>query len=153
GAGGSPDLWRRSSGPGAGVLHTGRVGGNPGAVRPRRKIGALGCVGPLSLFFVTHSASHERPPVPDTVREEPILSAAITPAPTITLRNGVQMPRLGLGTWPMTDAEAERAVASALNLGYRLIDTAENYRNETGVGAGIRQSGVSRDQVFVTTKF
>lgn len=81
------------------------------------------------------------------------MNTAIPPAPTITLRNGVEMPQLGLGTWPMDDAEATRAVASALDLGYRLIDTAENYRNEAGVGAGIRQSGVSRDQVFVTTKF
>ncbi|OZI49327.1 aldo/keto reductase [Bordetella genomosp. 4] len=74
-------------------------------------------------------------------------------APTIALRNGVAMPQLGLGTWPMDDAEATRAVASALRMGYRLIDTAENYRNETGVGAGIRASGITRDQIFVTTKF
>lgn len=74
-------------------------------------------------------------------------------APTIALRNGVAMPQLGLGTWPMDDAEATRAVASALQMGYRLIDTAENYRNEAGVGAGIRASGVARDEIFVTTKF
>lgn len=74
-------------------------------------------------------------------------------APTIALRNGVAMPQLGLGTWPMDDAEATRAVSGALQMGYRLIDTAENYRNEAGVGAGIRASGVARDQLFVTTKF
>ena len=59
-------------------------------------------------------------------------------APTVTLSNGVAMPRLGLGTWPMDDAQAERAVAQAIDLGYRMVDTAENYRNETGVGRGVR---------------
>jgi 2,5-diketo-D-gluconate reductase A len=73
--------------------------------------------------------------------------------PTTMLNNGVAMPRLGLGTWPMTDDEAARAVASALKLGYRLVDTAENYGNEVGVGEGIKASGVPRDQLFVTTKF
>ena len=74
-------------------------------------------------------------------------------APTVTLSNGVAMPRLGLGTWPMDDAQVERAVAQAIDLGYRMVDTAENYRNETGVGRGVRASGVPREQVFVTTKF
>ena len=77
----------------------------------------------------------------------------ITPAPTLTLANGVNMPLLGLGTWPMNDAEAAVAVANALDMGYRLVDTAENYENERGVGEGIRKSGVSRADVFVTTKF
>lgn len=77
----------------------------------------------------------------------------ITPAPTLTLANGVSMPLLGLGTWPMNDAEAAVAVAKALDMGYRLVDTAENYENERGVGEGIRKSGVSRADVFVTTKF
>jgi 2,5-diketo-D-gluconate reductase A len=76
----------------------------------------------------------------------------IDPAPTVTLANGVEMPRLGLGTWPMTDAEAAKAVATAIETGYRLIDTAENYKNETGVGRGIRDAGVARDEVFLTTK-
>ncbi len=77
----------------------------------------------------------------------------IRPAPTLTLANGVSMPLLGLGTWPMNDAEAAVAVANALDMGYRLVDTAENYANERGVGEGIRKSGVSRADVFVTTKF
>ena len=62
------------------------------------------------------------------------------------------MPRIGLGTWPMGDREAERAVARALEMGYRLVDTAHAYGNEEGVGRGIRASGVPRDEVFVTTK-
>src|SRR3546814_9828178 len=63
------------------------------------------------------------------------------------------MPQLGLGTWPMNDAETAAAVASAIGLGYRHIDTAEKYDNETGVGEGVRQSGASRSDLFITTKF
>ena len=77
----------------------------------------------------------------------------MNPAPTLTLANGVKMPQLGLGTWPMDDAEAAVAVAGALRIGYRLIDTAENYENERGAGEGIRNSGVDRAEVFVTTNF
>lgn len=73
--------------------------------------------------------------------------------PTITLANGVEMPALGLGTWPLNDAEAEQTVARAVQAGYRLFDTAENYQNETGVGRGIRASGIDRSEVFITTKF
>jgi 2,5-diketo-D-gluconate reductase A len=73
-------------------------------------------------------------------------------APTTTLLHGAEMPRIGLGTWPMGDREAERAVAEALDMGYRLVDTAHAYGNEAGVGRGIRASGVPREEVFVTTK-
>lgn len=73
-------------------------------------------------------------------------------APSFTLSNGVEIPQVGLGTWPMNDAEAAVAVAQALGIGYRLIDTAEAYGNETGVGQGIRDAGLPRDEVFVTTK-
>jgi 2,5-diketo-D-gluconate reductase A len=66
---------------------------------------------------------------------------------------GGSIPTIGLGTWPMDDTEAERTVATALDLGYRLVDTAYAYGNETGVGRGIAASGVSREDVFVTTKF
>jgi 2,5-diketo-D-gluconate reductase A len=74
-------------------------------------------------------------------------------APTVELAHGAAMPQLGLGTWPMDDAEAERVVAEAIELGYRLVDTAENYRNERGVGLGLKASGVAREDLFVTTKF
>lgn len=74
-------------------------------------------------------------------------------APTIKLANGVEMPALGLGTSPMNNDDTERAVVAAIEAGYRLIDTAENYRNEEGVGRGIRASGIDRGQLFVTTKF
>lgn len=75
-----------------------------------------------------------------------------TPAPTIPLANGARMPRLGLGTWPLDDREAEEAVAQAIGVGYRLIDTAFNYGNEVGVGRGMAASGVGREELFVTTK-
>lgn len=74
-------------------------------------------------------------------------------APIVTLASGAAIPAIGLGTWPMDDEQAEVAVAEALRAGWRLIDTAENYRNEAGVGRGIASSGVPREQIFVTTKF
>ena len=74
-------------------------------------------------------------------------------APTVTLPHGAEMPRLGLGTSPMDDGAAEKAVTAAIELGYRLVDTAENYGNERGVGRGLKASGVPRDELFVTTKF
>lgn len=74
-------------------------------------------------------------------------------APTIPLIGGAAMPSVALGTWPMDDTEAASAVESAIGLGYRHIDTAENYGNERGVGEGIRRSGVDRSEIFITTKF
>ncbi|MFF7167455.1 aldo/keto reductase [Streptomyces sp. NPDC008086] len=72
--------------------------------------------------------------------------------PLYTLNDGTTIPALGLGTWPMDDTQAEQAVVDALELGYRLVDTATNYRNETGVGRGIARSGIPREDVVVTTK-
>ncbi|MFZ3454574.1 aldo/keto reductase [Arthrobacter sp. 7Tela_A1] len=74
-------------------------------------------------------------------------------APTIPLRNGLELPALGMGTWPMDDAQTADAVVTALEAGYRLFDTAENYGNEAGVGEGIRRSGIARSEVVITTKF
>ncbi|CAL9355549.1 aldo/keto reductase [Streptomyces sp. DH-12] len=76
----------------------------------------------------------------------------MTSIPQHTLNDGTTLPALGLGTWPMDDAEAERAVTSALEAGYRLIDTAANYRNETGVGRAVAGAGVPREEIVVTTK-
>lgn len=72
--------------------------------------------------------------------------------PTVPLRGGTAIPQLGLGTWPLKGAECEAAVASALDLGYRHIDTAELYENEDAVGRAIAASGITRDELFVTTK-
>lgn len=70
-----------------------------------------------------------------------------------TLNNGIKIPALGFGVFQVPDpAECERAVAEALNAGYRLIDTAAAYMNEQAVGAAIAKSGIPRDQLFITTK-
>lgn len=71
---------------------------------------------------------------------------------TYTLANGVTIPKLGLGTWFIDDDKAADAVRSAIELGYRNIDTAQAYGNERGVGEGIRTSGVAREEIFVSTK-
>lgn len=72
---------------------------------------------------------------------------------TVTLNNGIAMPLLGFGVFQMTDAaECERAVIDALATGYRLIDTAASYQNETQVGNALKQSGIARDELFITTK-
>ncbi len=72
--------------------------------------------------------------------------------PPITLNNGVEMPQLGFGVWQVPDDEARTAVATALEAGYRSIDTAAVYGNEEGTGKAIASSGVAREDLFVTTK-
>lgn len=70
----------------------------------------------------------------------------------ITLNNGIKMPILGFGTLTLTGQVGERCVADAISVGYRLIDTAKVYGNEESVGAGIRLSGIKREELFVTSK-
>ncbi|KAB2588725.1 aldo/keto reductase [Streptomyces arboris] len=72
--------------------------------------------------------------------------------PSITLNNGLEMPQLGFGVWQVPDDEAAKAVAKAIESGYRSIDTAAIYKNEKGTGRAIAASGVPRDELFVTTK-
>ena len=69
-----------------------------------------------------------------------------------TLSNGVKMPMLGYGVFQIDDATTERCVADAIASGYRMIDTAQAYGNERGVGAGIKASGVARDELFIVSK-
>ena len=69
-----------------------------------------------------------------------------------TLADGAEIPLLGFGTWLIPDGRAAEAVRSALEIGYRHIDTAQAYGNERGVGEGFRQSGVRREDVFITSK-
>lgn len=71
---------------------------------------------------------------------------------TYTLENGVKIPKLGYGTWMIEDDKAADAVKKAIALGYRHIDTAQAYANERGVGEGVRECGVDRSEIFVTTK-
>ncbi|BCW38685.1 oxidoreductase [Arthrobacter sp. StoSoilB3] len=76
----------------------------------------------------------------------------MTRAPLIELNDGHKIPQLGLGTWPLNDAQVADAVVEAVSHGYRHIDTAVKYGNEKGVGNGIRTSGVDRGELFITTK-
>lgn len=69
-----------------------------------------------------------------------------------TLWNGVEIPKLGLGTWFISDSDVVQAVKDAAEIGYRHIDTAQAYENERGVGEGVRACGVKREDMFVTTK-
>ncbi len=71
---------------------------------------------------------------------------------TYTLLNGVKIPKLGLGTWFITDDKAAEAVKQAVSIGYRHIDTAQAYQNEAGVGEGIQSCGIGREEIFVTSK-
>jgi diketogulonate reductase-like aldo/keto reductase len=73
--------------------------------------------------------------------------------PSVQLNNGIKMPGFGLGTWNMRDdGEAEKAVRAAIDIGYRLIDTAKLYGNERSVGKAVRECGLKREELFVTTK-
>ncbi|MFI1171346.1 aldo/keto reductase [Streptomyces melanogenes] len=72
--------------------------------------------------------------------------------PSITLNNGVEMPQLGYGVWQVPDDEAAQAVTTAIETGYRSIDTAAIYENEVGTGKAVKASGVAREELFVTTK-
>jgi len=75
------------------------------------------------------------------------------PTETVKLSNGVELPVLGLGVWQVTRRETPQVVRWALEAGYRHVDTATLYQNEEGVGEGVRESGVPREELFVTTKF
>src|SRR5688500_15616644 len=79
-------------------------------------------------------------------------SEAQMTTPTLRLNADVQLPIVGFGTYLITNEDAPAAVSEALRVGYRHIDTAEGYANESGVGAAIRESGLHRSEVFVTTK-
>ena len=72
--------------------------------------------------------------------------------PSLAMNNGIQIPQLGFGVFLIPAEETEKAVSEALSAGYRLIDTAQGYRNEEGVGAAMASAGVQRDELFITTK-
>ncbi|AZM56706.1 oxidoreductase [Streptomyces sp. WAC 01529] len=85
---------------------------------------------------------------PDDLKDRELVSKV----PPIILNNGVEMPQLGFGVWQVPDDEAEATVTTALEAGYRSIDTAAVYGNEEGTGKAIAASGVAREELFVTTK-
>jgi 2,5-diketo-D-gluconate reductase A len=76
----------------------------------------------------------------------------MTPVPNVTLNNGVEIPQLGFGVFQIPPDQTRAATLEALEVGYRHIDTAEMYRNERGVGEAVRESGLAREDVFVTSK-
>ncbi len=71
---------------------------------------------------------------------------------TFKLNNGVEIPKLGFGTWMISNKDTGAAVAAAIKAGYRHIDTAQAYGNEVGVSEGIKASGIKREEIFITTK-
>lgn len=71
---------------------------------------------------------------------------------TVTLNNGVIMPQLGYGVYQVSPTECERCVSDALSVGYRMIDTAQAYHNEEGVGAAVKNSGIARAELFLVSK-
>jgi 2,5-diketo-D-gluconate reductase A len=80
------------------------------------------------------------------------MTSSISQVPNITLRDEIQIPQLGFGVFQVPPDQTAEAVACALEVGYRHIDTAAAYRNEAGVGEAVRRSGLDRDEVFITTK-
>lgn len=71
---------------------------------------------------------------------------------TYTLNNGVKIPRLALGVWEIPNDQTPKAIEEAIKIGYRHIDTAQAYGNEAGVGEGVRNSGINRDEIFINSK-
>ena len=90
---------------------------------------------------------------PDHLPADALASLPAPTAPVRKLLHGAEIPVIGLGTWPLRGAESAAQVRTAIAAGYRLIDTAENYQNEDGVGQGLRDSGVDRSEIFLTSKF
>ena len=76
----------------------------------------------------------------------------MTQVPTVTLNDGHQIPQLGFGVWQVSTDDIISSVSKALEVGYRHIDTAAIYGNEEGVGQAIAESGIPREELFVTTK-
>jgi 2,5-diketo-D-gluconate reductase A len=81
-----------------------------------------------------------------------VMTDFTNPVPLMTLNNGVQIPQLGFGVYQVPPAETKSAVLDAFEVGYRHIDTAEMYGNESAVGQAVRESGLPRDEIFVTSK-
>jgi 2,5-diketo-D-gluconate reductase A len=90
-------------------------------------------------------------PHPKT-REDAPMSAVSAEVPTVTLNNGVEIPQLGFGVFQIEPSDTKKATLEALEVGYRHIDTAQMYGNEREVGEAVREFGVDRSEVFVTSK-
>ncbi len=81
-----------------------------------------------------------------------MLFSVLTSIPSVVLNNGLAMPSLGFGTNTLNGDIGTRCVSDAISVGYRLIDTANIYGNEASVGKGIKQSGINREALFITSK-
>ena len=111
-------------------------------------------VGTPSTMLNAPSGVSIRAGTPTAANTQPALRQKTTVIleQTYTLANGVDIPKLGLGTWFIDDDGTAEAVRQATTIGYRHVDTAQAYGNEAGVGEGIRTCGVPRDEMFVTSK-
>lgn len=87
-----------------------------------------------------------------TGQQARLVRSPMNPGPPLRLANGVPIPTVGLGVFRAAPADTRAAVRAAIQAGYRHVDTAQAYGNEAAVGAAIRESGVPRDEIFVTTK-
>jgi len=97
------------------------------------------------MFFVKHRHGKTTIPLYRQTKANAIMEY-------IELNNGIKMPQLGYGVYQVAPEEAERCVSDALSVGYRMIDTAQAYGNEEGVGKAIKKSGICRDEVFIVSK-
>ena len=108
----------------------------------------------LLVIFLCMGCTSARTAVPEEGKEKTAMTVKVSPM--VKLNSGYEMPVLGLGTWTLRGETAERAVETAIECGYRLIDTARYYGNEEAGGKGvkeaIRKGGVSREDLFITSK-
>ncbi len=110
----------------------------------RRRFLQIGSAFAASAIFLPLSGSK--------VFGAPVFSQAANSIPTVMLNNGIPMPILGFGTNTLKGSIGERCVSDAISVGYRLIDTATIYGNEESVGAGIKKSGIDRNELFLSSK-
>lgn len=104
---------------------------------------SLGIAGFMALGGVAHAS--------ELLSRKQNNATSSKDVPMIKLNNGAMIPQLGFGTWTLTD-KPEQYVREAIEVGFRLIDTAQGYQNEAGVGKGIKDSGIARQDIFLTTK-
>lgn len=103
--------------------------------------------------MTTRTSGHSNPDVSAIGEPQKKDMSMISYMPAVALNNGIQMPMLGFGVFQVPDpAECERSVRDAINVGYRLLDTAASYGNEEAVGTAIKAHGIARSELFVTTK-
>jgi 2,5-diketo-D-gluconate reductase A len=136
--------------------------GREGRLREAEQVGHESALAPAGTDVEKRRGGRRRLPghgraprdqgVASTVKEKEMKEGTMNTKRTVTLRNGAEMPILGFGVYQIPPEQTEQAVSTALEVGYRHIDTAAAYFNEEAVGRAIKRSGIPRDQLFVTTK-